>query len=401
MAISNGSPVANTRKKRNAKAFQRKGSRSKRHISIAWLLLAIMVTASTAVGACAFFLPDRPPQLLSSAHEVTRAPVSVQQYDGTQQVTVIPTLSSSHRLLGNTSGTVTANWTSTELVSGKQAFRVNGRTVVALATASPLYRDLQPGDQGDDVLALNNELNRLGYQASPESKTFSKYTARGWKQLMVDSGNDSDGVLHLADTLWIPSATIAISNWQGTVGSSVASGAPIAEIPGEITRLDIKNGQPSDTERTLTVFGESTTLPAGATSVDDQDFCRRVMNSAQFQAMFRSGSSGSTFSAPGTSSGSGDSSSGSSGGSGNADLSAGLSASLSLTAPIQTLRVPAAAVFGVSDNQGCIISQGKTLHVTIIGADLGASLIQPPDGIQPDSISEVSLGSAIAGASCS
>ena len=40
--------------------------------------------------------------------------------------------------------------------------KVNGVSVVALATATPMYRDLATGDKGDDVLALNNELARLG-----------------------------------------------------------------------------------------------------------------------------------------------------------------------------------------------------------------------------------------------
>ncbi|KAA8831034.1 hypothetical protein [Bifidobacterium tissieri] len=399
MALGNGSGNVNNRKRKLSNFQQRKASRSRQRISITWFLLVIIVTAAIAVGAGSFLLPDRPPQLLSPAREITQAPVSTQQYDGMQQVTVIPTMSSSRQLLGNVAGTVTANWTSTELASGKRAFRVNGRTIVALATASPLYRDMTIEDQGDDVLALNNELNRLGYQASPGSKTFSAYTARGWKQLMLDSGNNSDGTLHLADTLWIPSDVVSITNWRGTTGTSVTAGTAIAEIPGQITRLDIKNGQPSDADRTLTVFGESTTLPAGAISVSDQVFCQRVMSSPQFQTMFRNSSSASA-GATGSASGQGDSSSGTAGG-GNADLSTGFSASLSLITPIQTLRVPAAAVFGVSDNQGCIVSHGKTLHVTIIGADLGTSLLQLSDGTQPNDISEVSLGSVIAGASCS
>ena len=90
-------------------------------------------------------------------------PASVQEYAGTQQVTVVPTISSDRDLFGNASGLVTADWSGNGLTSGKGAYQVNDRTVVALNTATPLYRDLKTGDTGGDVLALNNELNLLGY----------------------------------------------------------------------------------------------------------------------------------------------------------------------------------------------------------------------------------------------
>ncbi|WP_239457379.1 hypothetical protein [Bifidobacterium pullorum] len=118
---------------------------------MAWLLLAVLLTAALAVGACALLLPDRPPALLGQAAEVTSAPASVQEYSGQQQVTVVPSMSAKRDLVGNASGTVTADWSAGGLNSGKGAYRVNDRTVVALATASPLYRDLATNDTGEDV----------------------------------------------------------------------------------------------------------------------------------------------------------------------------------------------------------------------------------------------------------
>ena len=73
---------------------------------------------------------------------------------------MIPTVSQTRELVGNASGTVTEDMSSQGLTSGKTAMKVNGVSVVALATATPMYRDLATGDKGDDVLALNNELAR-------------------------------------------------------------------------------------------------------------------------------------------------------------------------------------------------------------------------------------------------
>ena len=55
-----------------------------------------------------------------------------------QQVTVVPTISSDRDLSGNASGMVTADWSGDGLISGKGAYQVNDRTVVALNTATPL-----------------------------------------------------------------------------------------------------------------------------------------------------------------------------------------------------------------------------------------------------------------------
>lgn len=106
------------------------GNRSK-YTAVTWTLLAAVTAACVAVGACALWLPDRTPTLLSSAVEKTVAPASVQEYTGTQQVTVVPTISEDRDLSGNASGMVTADWSGNGLTSGKGAYQVNDRTVVA------------------------------------------------------------------------------------------------------------------------------------------------------------------------------------------------------------------------------------------------------------------------------
>lgn len=159
------------------------GGRSRRS-GLTWTLLAVVLSVCLAVGACALWLPDRSPQLLSAAREVTSAPASVQDYSGSQQVTLVPTVSADRELIGNATGTVTDDWSADGLASGRRAYRVDDRSIVALNTATPLYRDLQTGDKGDDVLALNNELNRLGYNSVPDSNTYWWATSDGWRQLL-------------------------------------------------------------------------------------------------------------------------------------------------------------------------------------------------------------------------
>lgn len=349
----------------------RKESRDRRRVSVTWMLLAVVTAVALTVGACALWLPDRAPALLGQAGEVSVAPVNTQQYAGQQQVTIVPTMSSSRDLRSNTSGIVTADSSADGLNSGKAAFRVADRTVVALATASPLFRDLAVGDQGEDVRALNDELNRLGYRASAGSNWFTAATAAGWKQLMVDAGNTSDGNVMLADTLWIPSPSVNVGEWRAVADASVNAGEPIGTIPGTIEKLSIKNGQPSDHARTLTVFGQTTTLPAGQTEIADPAFCQAIAACEEFQVMDE------------------------------AMLSAGFDGSLTLDQPIEVLRVPAGAMFGIDGTSGCLATaEGKTVKVEIVGSELGVSLARPADGSDPAAIGKVALGTALAERAC-
>lgn len=350
-------------------------SSRRRAMPLTWTLLAVVLAAALTVGACALWLPDRAPALLGAAGEATNAPASMQEYAGNQQVTVVPTMSADRELIGNATGTVTADWSSDGLSSGRAAYKVNDRVTVALATSTPLYRDLKTGDRGDDVLALNNELNRLGYNSAPESDTYLWATSDGWRQLMVDNGNTSDGELTLSDVLWIPEAQVAVSSWTATQGSAVASGAPVGVVPGSIVALAIKNGQTSEQDRTITVLGQTTTLPAGAVEITDEAFCAQVAATDEYR-MFPKES-----------------------------LSSGFDASLALTEPMQVLRVPAGAVFGLDGQSGCIATGtggADTLDVvpvTVIGGELGTSLVRP-DAEGGSSIGEVAIGSALNDLTC-
>lgn len=348
-------------------------NKRRRHVNIAaWVIMSIVVAAAITVGACAMFMPDRPPALLGASGEVTQAKVSTQQYNGAQTVTLIPDIANDRTILGNSTGTVTADYSGNGLSSGHACMRVNDRAVIALNTALPLYRDLHVEDRGQDVRALNNELSRLGYQSDADSDRYSWNTQQGWKRLMADNGSDSDGTLLLSDILWIPEQSVTVSNWQGTTGASVTQGSQIGDIPGALVKLNIKNTNPSDQDRVITVFGQSTTLPAGQTAIDNVDYLKQVSATEEYKTQTKD------------------------------TLAAGISGTLSLARSIEALRVPAGAVFGLNGSKGCIMTTDGTKHaVTVVGSSLGVSLVQLNDGGSTASITSVEIGSKIAGATCS
>ncbi|MFR1605964.1 MAG: hypothetical protein ACLSUZ_06460 [Bifidobacterium pseudocatenulatum] len=147
-----------------------------------------------------------------------------------------------------------------------------------------MYRDLKTGDTGGDVLALNNELSLLGYNSVPGSDTYWRATSDGWKQLMADNGNTSDGSLSLADTLWIPEHEVAVDEWNATAGSMVTGGTAIGKsrIIDEThhqKRHRIRAGPHVDDIRH---YG---TLPANTTEITDAGFLQQVEANDSYQSV--------------------------------------------------------------------------------------------------------------------
>ena len=75
-------------------------------------------------------------------------------------------------------------------------------------------------------------------------------------------------------------------------------------------------------------------------------------------------------------------------------LATGLEASVQLVNPVQALRVPASSVIGVNGSKG-----GRTIKVSIVGSELGASLVEP-QGADAAAITSVEIGSGLTGESC-
>jgi hypothetical protein len=76
-----------------------------------------------------------------------------------------------------------------ELGPGEVAMSVDGRPVFVLPGASPMHRDLGPGDRGPDVMQLERALVRLGaspgavdgrYDAATAAAVANFYIRRGW-----------------------------------------------------------------------------------------------------------------------------------------------------------------------------------------------------------------------------
>jgi len=104
---------------------------------------------------------------------------------------------------------------------GETVYRVDGDKVVLLYGPTPAYRDLAEGDEGADVKELNAALVDQGYATSGEidrdSDHYGSATAEAVTELQDDLGVTQDGVLHLGQAVFLPTA-LRVTSVPGVAG---------------------------------------------------------------------------------------------------------------------------------------------------------------------------------------
>jgi peptidoglycan hydrolase-like protein with peptidoglycan-binding domain len=115
---------------------------------------------------------------------------------------------------------------------GDVLYRVDDQPVLLLCGRVPAYRDVDVGDQGDDVRQLNRNLHRLGYDADagidPDDRDFTWKTEQALHALRGDKGVEDTGAHDLGDAVVLPAAG-RIAKVTGELGGSARPGAPVAQ----------------------------------------------------------------------------------------------------------------------------------------------------------------------------
>jgi len=335
------------------------------------LVVVVCLVVGTA-GVAGGLLLQRvnPPEGLAPAVEPSVAPVTQQSFDDTRPVTVTFRSNPDIPLVVRAVGTVTRLSDSSVLTSGKPVLWVDARPVVGLATSEPLYRDLEYGDSGTDVAALNAELKRLGYDV-PSSDEFTTASRDAWRKLLTGVGVADPGwMFSVADTLWLPGQSVTISAWRVSRGAPVPGDGTVAVIPGAILGGDVAlmdTSAPPAGPLVLTVLGVS--LPVdGVGTVTDATFLAGVGATTQYQ-----------WAVP------------------DADGQRQMPGTVRLATPITVLTVPPVAVFALVGRDGCVQSGDQAIPVTVVGSSLGTALIQTRDHSVP---TEVAIGTGITKTSC-
>jgi peptidoglycan hydrolase-like protein with peptidoglycan-binding domain len=317
--------------------------------------VGIAAVALLAAGATAgaVLLAETPPSSVTAPDGPRTAPVTVQTYDGTKHATATPRLAEPVALTLAGSGRVRSSACAPGAViaSGSSPFILDDRPVLALATAQPLWRDLDVGVRGQDVADLQTELTRLGYDVTADG-VFGQGTRTAVRALLTSIGlARPSGALAASDVIWLP---VTVTTCELGVGD-VAGGGAVATVGGGLVALEIGGTDPVDG---WVARWQGTTAPIGEDRrVTDAAFLQAVSSSPLYEAVVGDGG-------------------------GTLDLE------LALAEPLQVAVVPPAALFALAGDRGCLLAaDGDVRPVRVVSSALGQTLVVV-DGEVP---SEVSL----------
>lgn len=326
------------------------------------LILTGLSMLSTGVLVTALVIPTPTPDGLSAATSPDTVTASRQQFDDERTVETSFETSTEQSITTRAAGTVSETLCKPgqTVESGTRILSVDGRPVIALHTDTPLYREIDAGDTGLDVLALQQELARLGYNAEGNG-TYGWRTTDGVRQLLSQAGETNpDGRIGPADVAWLPQTNVTPTQCTADLNASLTDGSEIMKTGGQLTAVTFP--APSDLregKRTFTLFGVKTSLDKTDGRISDQHDQIQASDGYKTTLADQGGKKP--------------------------------TATLALEQPINAIKVPPSAITGQNGTRACVSPDGKrAIPVTVIGSALGATLIQPEQ-------SDATIGNVVLG----
>lgn len=326
---------------------------SRSRLNPAGWLAFLVAGAACAGGAIAAAALTSPPDDLKTAPRTSEIAVGQDHFDDARTVELSVTRAAPARLFAPVSGKVTSFSCIQGAVvsSGETPLSVDGDPKLALATATPLWRDLPLDARGDDVRAFQEELNRLGFSLETDG-VMGRNTLEAARSVFGRIGMTlKSTVVSLESVVWIPAASATVSTCDTSVGADVQRGAELATFTSMSPKVSIA-GLPTD-------------LLPGARLVEagDSRFPVDAKGEVHIADLSELGETVSPDSPESN--------------------SRPIEARLALAEPIAVSVVPPGAVYDVRGGDGCISSRGVAHHVHILGSQLGETLVTFTKGRAP------------------
>lgn len=334
--------------------------RGRHRVLLASGLLTVALAASAGIGVGALVFASATPESLSTPVPVNDVPVSEREFEDRRTVEVGLTLRADTVLAAPGSGRITAIacQAGAALESGRSSLAIDGRPVVNLATAVPLWRDLARGDRGDDVHALQAELARLGHELVVDGVVRAS-TVRAYRALLggldgkVDASIDA---VERARVLWLPATPVSLAECTVATGADVVAGDKIATVPNGLAGAAITHLPdglaPGD--RVLVIDGASVPIESDGRVTSAEALAAIAATPTYAQAV----KGGSTT----------------------------LTASLALANPVTVSVVPPGALYDLDGEAACVSENGIARAVQVLGSELGQSFVNVEEGAAPETI---------------
>jgi len=221
---------------------------------------ALGVVCAGAVGAAVWALTDVGGSSSSETETVVATSTAeVARRDLAQTETFDGTLAfaDSRTVVTQSMGTVTALAAEgSTRRRGQILYRVDQRPVILLIGRAPAWRRLEEGIEGRDVLQLERNLKRLGYEPGTVDREFDSDTEEAVEDWQADLGVDETGAVEPGDILF-SRELVRVGAHSATVGESVQPGTPILEISSstQVVTVELELA-----DRTLVARGDQVTV---------------------------------------------------------------------------------------------------------------------------------------------
>jgi len=191
---------------------------------------------------------------------------------------------------------------------------------------------------------------------------------QAWIALQNNTGiAEPEDTMRVDALVWIPKPEVRANQWRASIGSATPLDQILGIVSGDLVSIDVALVVPGDLlpgPRIFSLFGQEITIDELGT-VSDPDYLHSVQSCSEYINILTT----------------------------STDLRA--SGEIRLATPIQALRVPPSAVFGMNEQSGCVLSNGSAVRVIVIGSSLGSSLI-----VADEAIKVVSIGQSVASTVC-
>ena len=328
--------------------------------------LGLLLLSALAIGGALgmiFSPPPAPPSLAPSQRLETAEPTELAFRD-VHEASFMLTTGPAQMLRSSSSGMLTsfACHDGGQVASGTPVFGVDGVTIVGLATAMPLWRDLEIGDEGSDVAALQAELARLGHGLVVDAYWGSVDSA-AFAEMMAAAGAPQSrySTVRVSTIAWLPAPALTTSACLAGVGTVVATGQALAEFPLSLTSAQVKE-QPGNAlpgQRVVQAGEQEYAVPEDGRITDAATLAALLDSPEYREAHMESDASMVTF-------------------------------RYLLADPVAVSSIPPSAIYDLESTSGCVQNHGVAVRVEILASQLGQSLVVPehPLGsvdLRPDS----------------
>jgi len=253
-----------TREPNGAAGRRPRGSRRRRRTRIVATTAVVVVAGAGAVSwATGVFDGDDGNPTATAASRLSTAKVERGDLVETQDVDGTLGYGDAWRLSSAAQGTVT--WLPAEgsrIGRGETLYEVDQKPVTLMNGAIPLYRPLGPGDEGDDVKELEQNLAALGYTGFDVDDEYTSGTAAAVEDWQADRGLDQTGRVDSSQVVF-SSGALRVASQEVRIGDRAGQGPVITVTPTSqivTVNLDVADRDLAKKGRAVTID-----LPGGKT----------------------------------------------------------------------------------------------------------------------------------------